>query len=88
MKKRFWWRQNNHGVYDQKKGIYRRNANTLRGIPDLFVVDGSRLMALEVKSYDGRLSPDQKDFGEAFHCPPHREFHVVRSVSDVVVLGL
>lgn len=88
MKRHIWWRQNNVGVYDQKKGIYRSNPNTLRGIPDIFVIDGHRILALEVKSSVGKLSPEQAQFDEMFHCPPCREYRIVRSVSDVIALGL
>jgi hypothetical protein len=58
------------------------------GIPDLFVLFGGELIALEVKAVKGRLSGDQR----AIHAKLKEQgiaCHIVRSIDDVAeVLAL
>lgn len=88
MKHYYFWRQNNGGVWDGAKQIYRTNRNTTKGVPDLFVLDGNRIIALEAKSDTGRQSPEQKEFEAQWHVPPFRQYYVVRSIADVQKIGL
>jgi hypothetical protein len=58
------WRCNNMGVYDAVKGIYRKNPNALRGVPD---VTGYRkkdgcFVGIEVKAGKDKLSEFQNYF--------------------------
>ena len=59
----FAWRQNTAGVYDPKKDSYRFPG--LRGVADILgcLPDG-RLLAVEVKTPTGKVSPHQQRFLE------------------------
>jgi len=99
----FWWRQNNVGVYDQGKKIFRKCQYALPGIPDIFLMrrkHGSKhgdkfyqaqyvyeFIALEVKSANGRQSPEQKEFEEEFK-KHGGTYLLARSVYDVQQAGL
>jgi hypothetical protein len=60
----FVWRQNNTGIWDPIKKIFRKNAKQKKGIPDIcgFTKNGYGLY-VEVKTTD-KLSPEQQVFGE------------------------
>jgi len=60
----FVWRQNNGGVYDPKKKVFRKNPNHKKGVPDVCGVhkQGYALF-VEVKAKGDRLSDEQKQFG-------------------------
>lgn len=57
------WRQNNAGIYDPVKKIFRRNSAT-KGIPDIigFHRKTSQFIACEIKAGTDRLSEEQKNF--------------------------
>lgn len=72
------------GVYDSKRGCYRKRGKYVRkGMSDIIGIVEGRFLAIEVKSENGTLTPDQKSFildvnesgGIAF---------VARSIQDVV----
>lgn len=59
----FCWAQKNGGTYDPVQGVFRRNT-TMKGVPDILGVipsDG-RILAIELKSKTGRVSPEQRAF--------------------------
>lgn len=60
----FVWRQNNGGVYDPKKKIFRKNPNHKKGVPDVCGVHKKGYaLCVEVKAGNDRLSDEQKIFG-------------------------
>lgn len=83
-KRHFFWR-NNTGAFKTETGFYRFGA---KGSPDIFVLtDGGYLISLEVKTKIGKLSPDQKLWQE--RCKEvGAEYHIVRSIDEVQVIGL
>ena len=79
------WKQETQGTYDPIKKIYRRKNSVHRmvGISDILAVDRmGRVIAIEVKSAKGRVSPDQKAFLERINQTNGIGF-VARSVDDV-----
>jgi len=44
-KKLFAWRQNNGGVFNQKRQAFMKNPNTLKGIPDIFAMMSDGVVA-------------------------------------------
>lgn len=59
------WKNENVGVFDAAKGIYRRlSPHRMKGISDILGIYRGRMLCIEVKSATGRLSPEQKDFLE------------------------
>ena len=59
----FAWRNNTTGVWDAKKGIYRRNPGQLKGVSDILgVTDTGRMVAFEVKLRSGKIRPEQDHF--------------------------
>lgn len=82
-----WHRLNNMGVYDGKKDIYRRNKNTMKGLPDILVYMPGKLIALEVKSKTGTVSIFQATYKMMFESAGGK-YYVVRSVEDVQGIGL
>lgn len=87
-KKYVFWRNNNVGIWDQK-GFYRKISFGFRkGIPDISVFDtNGDYIGLEVKTRDGKPSPDQKRMAEDFK-RLGVEYYVVRSVEDCKEIGL
>ena len=59
------WRQNNGGVYDPVKKVYRRNSST-SGIPDIigYKKDTGVFVGVEIKVGKDKLSNDQQLFSE------------------------
>jgi hypothetical protein len=59
------WKVNNVGVFDPIRKVYRKAHSPYirKGIADILgILPDGRLLAIEVKSASGRLSPEQKDF--------------------------
>lgn len=85
----FYWRNNQIGVpLNNGTGRYRPSAAP--GSPDLFVINhrkGGQLVGLELKSATGKASDAQKLFGAKI-VEAGGVFGVVRSVDDVIALGL
>ena len=57
------WRQNTVGVYDQRRGVFRKNANTKKGVSDIIGFDpNGRFVAIEIKIGKDKLSEEQTQF--------------------------
>lgn len=83
------WRNNSVGVFDAKRKTFRLNPYTLAGGPDIFILLDLRTIALEVKSSTGVQSDVQRIFQANWESPEaRREYYVVRSLDDVMKLGL
>lgn len=83
-KKIFFWRQNNHAVYDSRANIFRRKSKfELNGVGDIlgFTPQGS-FFSIEVKSRFGKLSKHQIEFMKKVNESGNLAF-VARSVEDV-----
>lgn len=83
----FGWRQNTTPVYDPTVKVFRRMPKySLKGVADIILVIESRAVFLEVKRAKTYQSVDQKEFQRL--CEENgAEYHVVRSVDDVIDLG-
>jgi hypothetical protein len=56
------WRQNNVGVWDPVKQVFRRRS-AVKGVPDILgILPGGVFLACEVKVGKDRLSPEQQAF--------------------------
>lgn len=86
-KQYFCWRQNNVGVYDQKNQCYRKNRNTTKGVPDIFVLRNGVLIGLECKMPTGHQSIEQQQFQNKMLANGARYF-IIRELNDVVEIGL
>ena len=85
----YYWRQNSTGIYDTKRKCFRSTPKGFKkGIADIFVLSGHYTIALEIKSETGKMSPYQKDFEHHWLKSDFRYYHIVRSVDDVIELGL
>lgn len=61
----FCWKNQTTGIFDAKKGIYRRSNNKfhLTGVSDILgLMPDGRFLAIEVKSKNGRISINQMAF--------------------------
>lgn len=88
IKHHFFWRQNTGGMYSSKGGFYRKlPKHSLKGVPDIIAVINGRFVGLEVKRPSGRQSPGQKEFQEKV-TKAGGSYHIVRSIYDVMELGL
>lgn len=82
-KRVFCWRNGNHAVWDAKNNLYRKNEYAMLGVADILCVDKTgRLIAIEIKTKTGRLSPDQHFFCDRL-TSRGGEYHVVRSLKDI-----
>ena len=88
MRRYYFWRQNNGGVFNAKRGAYQTNPNTVKGVADIFVLTPKRIVALEVKSEKGLQSLEQITFSKYFDNGLSRQYYVVRSVEEVMARGL
>lgn len=59
----FVWRQNNAGIYDKSKNVFRASKTTLRGVSDIVGLkwDGT-FIGIEIKTGNDRQSEFQKHF--------------------------
>lgn len=83
--KRVWaWKVHRVGTYDAKKGVFRspQSRFQIKGLPDIQGVIRGRALFIEVKSKKGRLSIEQKDFGERA-INEGAIWFVARSIEDV-----
>lgn len=91
VKQRCFFRVNNIPAFNRTAGggftMRRLPKYTPKGIPDIIVVAGGLFYALEVKTPVGRQSPEQKEF-EALVKKHGGKYHIVRSLEDVIALGL
>lgn len=63
VRKLFAWRANNVGVYDPV-GKRFRSFRGLKGVADIYLLEGGKSVFIEVKSLTGKQSEDQKAFEE------------------------
>lgn len=91
LKQRCYWRSNNIPAFNRNDdgGITMRRLpkHTPRGLPDINIIAGGLYWGLEVKTNVGRQSPEQKEM-EALIKKHGGRYHVVRSIDDVIALGL
>lgn len=58
------WRNNTVGVFDPQKQVFRKNKNTLKGVPDIIgfrKIDG-KFIGVEIKTGSDKLSIEQNEF--------------------------
>lgn len=84
----FVWKNPSAGFFDPQRRTFRRHTSpyAINGTPDIFLVKrkrdgGSLVVAVEVKSKDGRLSDSQKQFKERYESYGGLYF-LVRSLDD------
>lgn len=88
VKKHFFWRQNVMGRYNSSRDVhYRMPKYSMVGIPDIILIKNGLFIGLEVKTEKGKISPNQAEFEELCN-KAGGEYHIVRSIDDVVALGL
>jgi len=90
-RRRCFFRLNNIPAFDRKAGggitMRRLPKYTPKGLPDIVVIAGGAFIGLEVKTKIGKQSKEQKEF-EALIKKHSGQYHVVRSVEDVIAIGL
>lgn len=85
----YYWRNNNTGVYLHKAKCYAKTPKGFKkGIPDIFVLHWRQTIAIEVKSATGKQSVDQQIFQKEWEKSDFRCYYLVRSLDDVMALGL
>lgn len=84
LKKHFHWRNNTGAMKSPHGGFYRFGTP---GSPDIIVIMNGDFIGLEVKTKSGRQSPDQKEFERAVK-DAGGEYYVIRSVDDLIEVGL
>jgi len=87
-KKHMFWRQNTGGVFEVRTGSFRPMPKySMNGVPDIIVIKDGFFIGLEVKRKNTKQSPAQKEFEN--RCKEAGgEYHIVRSIEDVIELGL
>ena len=66
-------------------GALMNAAGAVKGVPDLIVIaPGGKTLFMEVKTPEGRLSPDQKKFAGDLQSMGH-QYALVRSIDDARV---
>jgi hypothetical protein len=86
----FVWNNPSQGTFDPVKRIYRakRGAFNIKGTSDILgIKPGGQLLAIEVKTKTGRVSPEQKRFIEQITAMGGHAF-VARSIEDCEAQGL
>jgi len=59
----FCWVNDTVGIYDAKRGVFRTNANRLRGVADILgMIGDGKLLAIEVKRGLNKCSEEQVYF--------------------------
>ncbi len=88
-RKHLYWRSNNVGIYDSARGVHRSLPfGSRKGVPDINVIDDTgHFIGLEVKKAGGRQSPEQKEF-QLLCEKSGAEYHLIRSIDDVIEIGL
>lgn len=76
-----FWVNHTTGIWDPRKRCFRKNPGR-KGVSDILGSVGGRLVAIEVKTPDGRLNPDQKSFISDVHTTGAVAF-MARSVEEV-----
>lgn len=88
LRKYFFFRINNIGVYDPSKQIHRALPKwAMKGVADIFVLHKGGALFVEVKSQVGRQSPEQRNF-EALVLENGGRYIVARSIDDLREIGI
>ena len=61
----FCWKNQSVGVYNVQRGVFMRSRNIyhIKGVSDILgLMPDGRMLAIEVKSKTGRISPEQMKF--------------------------
>jgi len=82
----FFWREGNQRRV--VNGRHCKSAFEINGKPDIFLFDGAMTIAIEVKTDKGKQSQSQKEFARMWEVEPIRVYRVVRSVNEVISMGL
>jgi hypothetical protein len=86
--KLMFWRQNTGGIWNAKDQSYRAMPKySLNGVSDIIIVKDGWAIFLEVKRKGTKQSESQLAF-EKLVKQNNGEYHVVRSLEDVIELGL
>lgn len=87
LKKYFFWRQNNISVFDGQN-FRALPKYAMKGVADIILVkEKGKICFLEVKTDKGQLSENQVGFRQKC-LEKGAEYYVVRSLDDVMALGL
>lgn len=88
LKRHFFWRNNNAPIFDATRKTFRAMPKyTMKGIPDIIVIKDGFFVGLEVKRANTKLSEHQVEFQKL--CKEHgAEYYCVRSIDDVIEIGL
>jgi len=57
-----YWRENNVGIYDPVKKVYRTNKHRSKGVADVTVIVRGIYVGIETKGDSGHMSADQRNF--------------------------
>jgi hypothetical protein len=90
LKKYFFWRQNTSPtvqISGDKWHFRRMSKYALRGVPDIILIKEGKAIFLEVKTKKGVLSDVQIEFSKRAILAG-AEYFVVRSIEDVIQIGL
>ncbi len=81
------WRQNNGGVFDPTKKVFRRNSST-PGISDILGYEKKtgKILAVEIKVGKDTLKPHQKEFLAGVDKAGGYAF-VVRTLDDIKIIN-
>jgi hypothetical protein len=86
LKRHFFWRQNTGGMYREGR-FFKPPVYAINGVPDIILIKDGQFIGLEVKQPKGRMSPDQLSFARKA-VEAGAQYHVVRSIDDIISLGL
>lgn len=80
-----FWVNATTGIYDPKRGIFRKNNSpySRNGVSDILGIYQGRMLAIEVKSAVGKLTPEQREFLQEVSERGGIAF-MARSVNDVI----
>jgi hypothetical protein len=80
----FWWSTPNEGKRGFVNAAALKAAGMTAGVPDLLILKGGKLYALELKAPGGRLSPSQRLVGARMEeCGA--EISVAHSIDEALV---
>lgn len=90
LKRYFFWRQNTAPTVQKTGDTWAFRSmpkHSMRGVPDIILIDGGHFVGLEVKKRTGRQSPEQKLFEKKL-TEAGGSYHIVHDVEEVQKLGL
>jgi VRR-NUC domain len=84
----FFSRTNNMPVFEKGRGVFRALPKyTRKGWPDICLLIRGIFWAIEVKTEDGKLSPEQEQMKSDIEANGGR-YLVARSIDDIQAAGL